>query len=279
MISCCTRRKPAGTQEVSEFQQKKFDAGHQAEAEARPLVEQIIGAELYPATGVTTLDGLPLLASFDGLTMVEDLVFEHKLWNDKLVAQIEGEGIKPAYYWQLEQQLLVSGAERVLFVCSDGTSANLRYIYYESQDDRREALIAGWKQFQEDLQTFEPQAPATILEGELIQDTTALVIHIAGQVNHSNLPQLETQIQDRINSVKSALVTDQDFTDAESAVKFFKKTEKKLKDGKETALGQVPAIAELFTRIDHLTDAVVSKRKSLDKQVKHQKQHIKDSMF
>ncbi|WP_422490858.1 YqaJ viral recombinase family protein [Endozoicomonas sp. ALE010] len=272
------QKKTGSTPEVNAFQQKKFDAGHRAEAEARPLAEKIVGADLFPATGVTIIDGLPLLASFDGLTMVEDLVFEHKLWNEKLVAQIEGEGIEPAYYWQLEQQLLVSGAERVLFVCSDGTSANLHHVYYESQDHRREALIAGWKQFQEDLHNFEPPVTSQVLEGELIQDTTALVIQLNGQVNHSNLPQLEEQIHHRIDSAKSELVSDQDFADAESAVKFFKKTEKKLKDGKETALAQVPEIAELFTRIDHLTDAMASKRKSLDKLVKHQKQHIKDSM-
>ncbi|WBA81572.1 YqaJ viral recombinase family protein [Endozoicomonas sp. GU-1] len=272
------QKKTGSTPEVNEFQQKKFDAGHRAEAEARPLAEKIVGADLFPATGVTIIDGLPLLASFDGLTMVEDLVFEHKLWNEKLVAQIEGEGIEPAYYWQLEQQLLVSGAERVLFVCSDGTSANLHHVYYESQDYRREALIAGWKQFQEDLKNFEPKAPSQVLEGEVIQDTTALVVQLDGSVIDSNLHLLEEQIFKRIDSVKSALVTDQDFADAESAVKFFKETETKLKDGKETALAQVPDIARLFTRIDHLTEAMATKRKSLDKQVKHQKQHIKDSI-
>ncbi|WP_067586021.1 YqaJ viral recombinase family protein [Endozoicomonas ascidiicola] len=272
------QKKTGSTQEVSEFLQKKFDAGHRTEEKARPVAEAILDADLFPATGVTKVDGLSLLASFDGLTMLEDRIFEHKLWNEKLVAQIEGEGIEPAYYWQLEHQLLVSDADFALFVCSDGTADSLRHVKYYSHDDRRKALIAGWKQFQEDLHNFEPSAPEQALEGELIQDTTALVIQLDGQVNHSNLPQLENQILDRIDSIKSALVTDQDFADAESAVKFFKKTETKLKDGKEIALSQVPEIAELFTRIDHLTDAMASKRKSLDKQVKHQKQHIKDSM-
>ncbi|USE35906.1 YqaJ viral recombinase family protein [Endozoicomonas sp. SCSIO W0465] len=215
------QKKTGSTPEVTEFQQKKFDAGHQAETEARPLAEKIVGADLFPATGITSIDGLPLLASFDGLTMMEDLLFEHKLWNDKLVAQIEGEGIEPAYYWQLEHQLLVSGAERVLFVSSDGTPDNFHYVYYQSHGDRRKALIAGWQQFQEDLQNFEPEAPVPALEGEVIQDTTALVVQLDGSVIDSNLHLLEEQIAKRIDSVKSALVTDQDFADAESAVKFF----------------------------------------------------------
>ncbi len=272
------QKKTGSTPEVSAFLQKKFDAGHQAEDKARPLAEGIAGADLFPATGVTTIDGLPLLASFDGLTMMEDLVFEHKLWNEKLVAQIEGEGIEPAYYWQLEHQLLVSGAECVLFISSDGTPGKLRHIYYYSQVHRRDALIAGWQQFRADLETFKPVAPEPALEGEIILDTTALVIQIAGQVNHSNLPRLEEQIWQTIDSTKSALVSDQDFADAESAVKYFKKTEQKLQDGKHTALAQVPDIAQLFVKIDQLTDAMASKRKLLDKQVKHQKQHIKDSM-
>ncbi len=104
------------------------------------------------------------------------------------------------------------------------------------------------------------------------------MVRLNGSVIDSNLHLLEEQVFKRIDSVKSALVTDQDFADAESAVKFFKKTETKLKDGKETALAQVPDIAQLFTRIDHLTEAMASKRKSLDKQVKQQKQHIKDTI-
>ena len=163
-------------------------------------------------------------------------------------------------------------------VRNHGTSDNLRHIYYTSHDDRRKALVAGWKQFQEDLQSFEPQAPARVLEGEVIQDTTTLMVRLNGSVIDSNLHLLEEQVFKRIDSIKSALVTDQDFADAESAVKFFKKTETKLKDGKETALAQVPDIAQLFTHIDHLTEAMASKRKSLDKQVKQQKQHIKDTI-
>ena len=55
-----------------------------------------------------------------------------------------------------------------VFVSSDGTADNFRYVYYESQDHRRDALIAGWHQFKADLETFQPQAPEPVLVGELI---------------------------------------------------------------------------------------------------------------
>ena len=141
---------------VTPYQQKKFDEGHAVEAAARPIVERREGQELFPVTAVRAVNGLPLLASFDGLNLDKTLIFEHKLWNKKLIAQIEGEGLEPSYYWQLEHQLLVADqAERVLLVCSDGTADNFRHVYYESQDYRRDALIAGWQQFQTDLEQYQ----------------------------------------------------------------------------------------------------------------------------
>ncbi|WP_163372070.1 YqaJ viral recombinase family protein [Endozoicomonas acroporae] len=263
------QKKTGSTPEVTEHQQRQFDRGHAAEAGARPLLEKgMVGEDLFPVTGTLTVEGLPLLASFDGLTMDKTLVFEHKLWNEKLVAQIEGEGLEPTHYWQLEHQLLVSGAERVLFVSSDGTAENFRYVYCESQDHRRDALIAGWHQFKADLETFQPQAPEPVLVGELIPECMDLMAGIRGQVIQSNLAELEHHIQHRIHQTKKELVSDQDFLDAESAVKFFSNTEKKLKDGKKNLLSQVPDIKKLFADIDHLAKAMANVRLPLDKKSK-----------
>ncbi|MGO0305930.1 YqaJ viral recombinase family protein [Endozoicomonas acroporae] len=272
------QKKTGSVPEVTEFQQKKFDEGHAAEESVRPLADAIAGRPLFPTTGTVTIDGLPLLASFDGITFDNTLVFEHKLWNEKLVAQIEGEGIEPAYYWQLEQQLLVSGAERVLFVCSDGSAANLRHVYYESQEHRRAALIAGWQQFQADLESFTPVAPKPVLKGELISHCSVVSINISGQVNQSNLPALEEQISNTVKAIKSELVSDQDFADAETAVAFLNDTEDKLKAGKAMALSQVPDIASLFDTIDRLQKQIKSKRTSLKNQITNNKKHLKDSM-
>ncbi|WP_066017885.1 YqaJ viral recombinase family protein [Endozoicomonas atrinae] len=145
------------TPPVTPQQQHRFDMGHAAEAEARPIIEAQEMKTLFPVTGTRTVEGLPLLASFDGLDLDRKLIFEHKLWNPKVIAQIEGEGIEPGYYWQLEQQLLVANQKgaRVIFVCSDGTRENLRWVYYDAHDDRRHALIEGWHQFKADLEQAE----------------------------------------------------------------------------------------------------------------------------
>ncbi|MFT0547892.1 hypothetical protein ACMHYO_16375 [Allopusillimonas ginsengisoli] len=48
----------------------------------------------------------------DGLTMLGDIVFEHKLWNEELAEQVRAGNLDPHYYWQLEQQLYVAEASR-----------------------------------------------------------------------------------------------------------------------------------------------------------------------
>ena len=62
--------------------QRRFDDGHKFEALARPLAEKIIGKDLYPVVGVLG----KYSASFDGIDMMEEEVFEHKSLNDSLLA-------------------------------------------------------------------------------------------------------------------------------------------------------------------------------------------------
>ena len=134
-----TMKKTGITPEVTQAQQYIFDKGHATEALARPLVEVMIGEELYPVVGT---DG-NLLASMDGATMLGETLFEHKLWNESLVAQVKAGELDPHYYWQLEQQLLVSGAERVIFVCSDGTAENFVHMEYRPVAGRAAQLVEG----------------------------------------------------------------------------------------------------------------------------------------
>ncbi len=63
-------------------QENILDHGHEVEALARPIVEHIIGDDLYP---VTCSDGR-LSASCDGLVMSDSHGWEHKQWNAKLAA-------------------------------------------------------------------------------------------------------------------------------------------------------------------------------------------------
>ena len=79
------QKKTGITPDVTPSQQLIFDKGHATEALARPLTEALIDEELYPIVGTNG----NLLASMDGATMLGETLFEHKLWNESLVAHVK----------------------------------------------------------------------------------------------------------------------------------------------------------------------------------------------
>ncbi|WP_145542549.1 YqaJ viral recombinase family protein [Yersinia mollaretii] len=259
--------------EISDWVQTNlFDKGHAQEATARVIVESIIGTELFPATAID--DGY-LLASFDGMTMMEDLLFEHKMWNATLAQAVKNKELPPEYYWQLEQQLLVSESEKVIFVVSDGTEDNFVWMEYLPVPGRREALLAGWQQFEQDLNSYTAPEIKDIPQGKALMRLPALLVEIEGAVKESNLTVYQNQALAFIQSINTHLVTDQDFADAEETVKFCEKAEKELDLIKQQALSKTEQIDLLFRTIDTLRDEMRNKRLDLSKLVKLRKEAIR----
>lgn len=260
--------------EISDWVQTNlFDKGHAQEATARVIVESMIGSELFPATAIDD-DGY-LLASFDGMTMMEDMLFEHKMWNTTLAQTVKNKELPPEYYWQLEQQLLVSDAEKVIFVVSDGTEENFVWMEYLSVPGRREALLAGWQQFEQDLNGYTAPEIKDIPQGKALTRLPALLVEIEGAVKESNLTVYQNQALAFIQSINTNLVTDQDFADAEETVKFCEKAEKELDLIKQQALSKTEQIDLLFRTIDTLRDEMRNKRLDLSKLVKSRKDTIR----
>ena len=269
-----TMKKTGITPEVTQAQQYIFDKGHATEALARPLVEVMIGEELYPVVGT---DG-NLLASMDGATMLGETLFEHKLWNESLVAQVNAEDLAPHYYWQLEQQLLVSGAERVIFVCSDGTAGNFVSMEYRPVAGRAAQLVEGWKQFEADLANFEMAEAPSIVVGKAPDELPALRIELTGMVTASNLKVFEDSALAVIDSVKTTLQTDQDFADAKKAVKWCGDVEEAVAVAKKQALSQTQSIDELFSSLDRISAHARETRLKVDKLVKAQELLVKTNI-
>ncbi len=268
---------------VTPEQQALFDRGHAAEAAARPIAERIVGEELFPVVGTDDVEGLLLLASFDGLTMLSDVVWEHKLFNADLASQIlsfrRGDGALDDHYsWQLDQLLLVSGASRVLFMCSDGTEDNMAWMWYEADATRFDQLLAGWRQFRDDLAGHQIAAPEVKHEAEPIKDLPALVVQIDGGVKSSNIATYQQAAMAYIDAINTDLSTDDDFAQAEVNVKFCKSAESELDTVKKAAMAQAADIDELFRTIDHLKESLRSKRLTLEKLVKARKQQIKQEI-
>jgi predicted phage-related endonuclease len=263
--------------EYSDWVQRNlFDKGHQAEAMARPIVETMIGEELYPVTGS---EGL-YLASFDGLTMMEDIGFEHKMWNEELAECVRRKELPAEYYWQLEHQLLVcQDMEKVIFAVSDGTEDNFVSMEYFRVPGRAEDLQRGWKQFDADLANYQHVVEPIKPEAAPIEAFPALSVALIGEVKSSNLPVFKSRAMAFIESINTDLQTDEDFANAEEAVKFCERAEKEIDLVKSQALSQTNTIDELFRAMDQIKALMREKRLTLDKLVKSRKETLKTEII
>lgn len=264
--------------DVDAATQARFDAGHRYEALARPLAEKLIGEELFPCVGVA--DGSPHSASFDGLTLMGDTAFEHKTLNDELRQAIHPDNsinaIPKHYRVQMEQQCMVSGAERVLFMASKWNGADLveeRHCWYYPDPDLRAEILAGWEQFAADVAGYVPEvAPAPAAVGRTPESLPALSVVARGMVEFSNLAEFREKALAAIAAVNRDLKTDDDFATAELTVKAFKTGEEKLEATKAQVLGQMADVDAVMRTIDEVSAQMRAVRLELDKLVTREKE-------
>lgn len=247
-----------------------LDKGHEVEALARPLVEDIIGDELYPATySMGTLS-----ASCDGVTMDGLIAFEHKQHAAELFAMVEAGVLPPEHAPQCQQVLLVSGAERLIFVVSDGTSERLAYVWVSPDPAMQSQIVGGWAQFEKDLATYEPQEKTVAPTAAPVEALPAIVAHVEGKIAvRDNLAAFGEKLRAYIESIPKKPATDQEFADAEAAIKALEKAEDALKQAKAGALEQVDAVAVLSRNADTLHELARTTRLALEKLVKAEKEN------
>ena len=267
------------SQEFDAATQRRFDDGHRFEALARSLAEQIIGDELFPVTGVEGRYS----ASFDGITMLEDTVYEHKTLNDELRDAIHpGNSITaiPEHYRvQMEQQLMVSGAERVLFMASkwtdDGELIEERHCWYWPDAELRARIVAGWEQFERDLADYKPEDVTTKPAGRSPETLPALRIEAKGMVTASNMAEFREHAMAVLGQINRDLQTDEDFSNAESTVKWCSGVEDRLAAAKANVLAQMADVDAVCRTIDDVSAETRRIRLELDKLVKAEKENRK----
>ena len=252
----------------------RFTAGHEAEAAARAIVERdIVCEELYPI--VATDDDGRLLASSDGATMLGDVGFEHKLWNEELAASVRDGVVPESHRWQLDQQIHIFGFDKVLFVVSDGTPDRFVWCEYRTTPERIDRLLAGWDQFERDLADFVPTPSTVKPAGRAPEALPALRIEVTGMVTASNIEAFREHAMAVLKGINTNLQTDEDFANAERTVRWAKEVEDKLDAAKEHALSQTTSISQLFQTIDAVRDEARAVRLTLDKLVKAEKENRK----
>lgn len=271
--------------EVDPATQRLFDRGHETEAKARVIIEAITGKMFVPL--VCTSDDGYLTASFDGIDVGEDFVeiigstcFEHKLKSASLVEQVKAKLLEPHYYWQLEQQLHVSGAEKVIFAVSDGTEESLVWMEYRAVPGRIEQLIAGWKQFDQDVAAYQPEKAAAPVVGEAVQDLPAVYVQVTGSVSVAdNFAAFGEALRDFIeNKLIRKPQTDQEFANLESQIKSLKKAEDALDAAEAQMIAQVSSVDSMKRAKEMLHKMARDNRLLAEKLVKTEKENRKSEI-
>ena len=267
--------------EFSAATQALFDRGHEIEAIARTFAEEYldvpIGESLEPLVFSEVVEGIPLSASLDGHW--NGVNWECKTLNAELAAALAGGRIPEHYCPQLEQGLMLSGADKCLFTASDGTRENTFHVWYYGDSKLRATIIAGWKQFAEDIANYRH-------DGDAIQAVAA---------SHENLPTITIQafgaidIRDNLAAFGDALTayldrlpvkpeTDDDFATLEDAVKRLKAAEEAIDAAENGALAQASSIDEMRRQAEKWRGMARTNRLMFEKLVKSEKENRKATL-
>ena len=261
--------------DVNKFQQKIYDRGHEYEALARPLAEKIIGDDLFPVVGIS--DNHPKLsASFDGLTLLENIGFEHKTLNEKIAKAQTIDDLDEQYLIQMEHQLIVSDAEKILFLATkwnDQTLIDSKHFWYFSDAVRRAKIINGWRDFEKDLNEYKANyKPEIVTIAKQMDALPTLQVQVKGEVLASNINAYKETAFAVLDNIQTSLKTDQDFADASEVVKWCKTAEDKLKNAKTNIINQTASIAEVLTIIEQIEKKTANKRLTLSKLIETEKE-------
>lgn len=264
------------TEEIDAMTQRRFDEGHRIEALARPLAEDIIGEELYPCVGS---DG-KYSASFDGLTMLETVCWEHKTMND--VLRRKEIPLPVQYRIQMEQQLMVSGAEKCLFMATRWVGSECveeMHEWYLPDPALRKRIVAGWEQFEKDVAAYKPEAAEPVV-ARATESLPAVYAKVEGTLAvQSNLSEFGVLLREFISHIPAQPETDQEFADTEAACKKLKDAEERLESAENQALASLSDVNAMRQVVAELRELARQTRLEKEKLVKARKEQLRAQML
>lgn len=260
-------------------QERILDKGHDFERLCRPRAEAIVGEDLAPVVGVNGKNS----ASFDGLTFMHDIGWEHKRLNAALREAMHegctGEALPLCYQVQMEHQLMVNPSmEKVLFHASEWTDDDQfieeRYCWYYPNLDLRAKIIAGWEQLEKDVAAYDPTAerPAPAVAAP-VESLPAVVVQVNGALTvGGNLDAFGDALRAFIERIPKKPSTDQEFADAEAATKALKKAEDALTQAEDGALAQISDVELMRRTVADLKNLARTTRLATEKLVAAEKE-------
>lgn len=271
------------TPEVDAATARRFADGHRFEALARPLAEGIIDEDLSPCVGKAG----KFSASFDGLTFMGDVAWEHKSSNQRLRDAMHegctGADLPRDYRVQMEHQAMVSGCERILFTASqwDGESGLIeaRHCWYTPDPELRAQLLAGWEQFERDVAAYVPTEAAAPVVAAPVESLPAVVVQVDGVLAvRGNLPAFGDALRAFIARMPARPETDQEFADADAACKRLKEAEQALDTAEAGALAQISDVEAMRRAVADLKALARSTRLATEKLVAAEKEARREAL-
>lgn len=256
--------------DVDAVTQARFARGHEIEAQARAIAEEMLEQELFPVIGLSD-DGY-LSASLDGITMDETTIVEIKSWNESKAADVREGRVPEADRWQVVQQLVVSGADVCMYIVTDGTRDKWEWMTVHLTPEDEAALRAGWAQFDVDLAAWQPTEPAAPVQAAPMESLPAVVVQVSGALTvGGNLDAFGHALRSFIERIPQRPANDQQFADAEAACKALKKAEDALAQAEDGALAQISDVELMRRTVSDLKELARSTRLATEKLVKAEK--------
>jgi predicted phage-related endonuclease len=259
--------------EIDARTQKLFDDGHRFEALARDRVAELdlVGMELYP--NIASLGRLS--ASYDGLTMCETIVWEHKSINTAIRASETAADLPLMYRVQMEQQMHIVGADRALFSATswDDHDSLLeeKHFWYESDLALRQQIIDGWEQFALDVDAYVPVEIVEPAKAAAIADLPVVTVQVRGELTMCNLKDITPQFDKFLAEAKLVLKTDDDFALAEEQAKTGRAAAKQCKLTAKAVVDQMASVAEVTRSLEEYASKFDAMALQQEKAVKEQK--------
>ena len=246
------------TQDVDAATQRRFDEGHRIEERARPMAEKIIGKKLYPVTAIS--DDEYMLVSYDGLSADDEDAWECKSWNEKKAEDVRAGVVPKEDLWQVIQQLAI-GANRCMYMVTDGTEERMEYCWMLREDVEEEVvrLIAGWNQADIDLENYQHVEHAEKPEATPVIGLPALFAQVEGKFNlATNIDLFSSELKQFVGKMDLSPIDDQGFADLEAQVKVCTQAEESIKAQVLGARGQMVTFDE-FCKTAELLLAIASR--------------------
>lgn len=254
--------------------QKLFDDGHRFEALARDHVASLglVGMELYP--NIASLGRLS--ASYDGLTMCESIVWEHKSLNNDIRACETAAELPLMYRIQMEQQMHIVGAEKALFSAtrwgdSDTTPLEEKHLWYAPDMALRQQIIDGWAQFALDVAAYVPVEIVEPAKAAAIVDLPVVTVQVRGELTQCNLKDITPVFDKFLAEAKLVLKTDDDFALAEEQAKTGRAAAKQCQLTAKAVVDQMASVAEVTRSLEEYANKFNTMALQQEKAVKEQK--------